>query len=137
MPLRGGGGQVDAVGARADALDQLELRIGVHQRRVDAAAAKDQDRCIAALADVEFGGHRDQRHAVGRVQPVAEREHARRAPCPRAEELARPLRRDLAGAGKRVAGQADDVIVVENGNLRGHAGISHRRRDANDSTARL
>ena len=39
------------------------------------------------------------------------------------EELARPGLGDLAGAGNRVAGEANDVIVVENGNLRGHAGI--------------
>jgi hypothetical protein len=88
------------------------LRLAAAARSI-ASAPEDQDRGIAALAQIDLRRHRDQRYPVAAVQPLAERVHAGRVHLLRHEELARPVGRDLTRAGDRVAGEADDMVVVE------------------------
>jgi hypothetical protein len=108
-----GGLEINAVGPRADALDQLEFRIGVHQRGVDVAAAENKDRYIAAFAQVELLRCRNERHAVDFIQSASGSTDLRRLHLLGQEKVARPLIGNL-GRAQCVAGEADDVIVVEN-----------------------
>ena len=89
----------------------------VHQRGVDCAAAEDQRVEVATLAHI--GAERQQRDAVGGMQSVAGRRHAREVGRLGQEEAFGPVTRHLARAGNGVAHQPQDVVVVENGDV-GH-----------------
>ena len=52
--------QFDRVRPRPEPLDELELRVGIHECSIDRAAAEDQDAGIAALAQIELRRHRNQ-----------------------------------------------------------------------------
>jgi hypothetical protein len=111
--------KIDAVGACADALDQLELGIGIHRGGIDRATAKDDHLDVAAFADVEFRRHRDQRDAIGLVQSASGIQHPRRVHVFGQEKIAHVGFRNLTGTGQGVAGDADDMVVIEDGDLQG------------------
>ena len=71
---------------------------------------------VAARAQVELRRHRNERYAVGSVQAAADRVHAP-DPSPRAGRTRAPRLSVISpGPEMRVAGEADDVVVVEDGN---------------------
>ena len=117
MPRFAAAAKIDAVSTRADALDQFQLRIRIHQGRVDRAAAEDEHRVSLPLRKSSFAdiGTSETPSAVMQLAPSLE--DARRVHLLRQEELARPGFRHLARAGKGIADDADDVIVVENSDL--------------------
>src|SRR5262249_8162185 len=84
--------------------------------RVDRAAPKDQDVGVAALGQVELRRHWNEGHAIALVQSATQGMHLRRVHLLGHEELARPVRGDLARTGDRIASEANDMVVVENSN---------------------
>ena len=110
------GRKIDRIGARAKALDQLQLRIGLHECGIDRAAAEDQNVGLAAFAQIELRRHRNERYALALVQAFAQRMNACRVHLLRHEELARPIGGDLAGSRDRIASETDDVVVIEDRN---------------------
>jgi hypothetical protein len=105
--------EIDAVAAGADALHQAQLRTGIEQRAIDGAAAEDQDRRVAAPAQSGRLGEWDHRHPVGRMQPAPGRKDVGGIDRFGRKELVHIGVGDLARPRQRIAGQAHDMVVVE------------------------